>query len=376
MKRTLGVAVVGCGHIAPKHVEAIAATQGLELRAICDIDPTKRRAWAEKLGVPGFADIHDVLARKEIDIVSVCTPNYLHVPMARAALALGKHAVVEKPVALSSAEAIGLDRAFLAAGLCLFVVLQVRFNPAVLAVADVVRAGGLGRLYLASLAQRWNRRDDYFASPGIAGAGVAGTGVVGPDTVGTGIAGASNWHGVKALEGGALFTQGVHYIDLLLELAGPIAEVSANTRTLAHAIETEDAAVAHLVFRSGALGTLEFTLDVYEKNLEASLSLFGETGSIVLGGPAANEITLWNVKDHAKPEGLAVAAPNDYGGAYVGSPPNHAAIYRNVAAHLIDGTEQIAVTAASAARSIIIIEAIYESARTGHPVTIWEAETR
>jgi predicted dehydrogenase len=351
MKRTLGVAVVGCGHIAPKHVEAIAATQGLELRAICDIDPAKRRAWAEKLGVPGFADIHDVLARKEIDIVSVCTPNYLHVPMARAALALGKHAVVEKPVALSSAEAIALDRAFLAAGLCLFVVLQVRFNPAVLAVADVVRAGGLGRLYLASLAQRWNRRDDYFAGP-------------------------DNWHGKTTLEGGALFTQGVHYIDLLLDLAGPIAEVSANTRTLAHAIETEDAAVAHLVFRSGALGTLEFTLDVYEKNLEASLSLFGETGSIVLGGPAANEITLWNVKDHAKPEGLAVAAPNDYGGAYVGSPPNHAAIYRNIAAHLIDETEQIAVTAASAARSIIIIEAIYESARTGRPVTIWEAETR
>jgi UDP-N-acetyl-2-amino-2-deoxyglucuronate dehydrogenase len=356
MKRTLGVAVIGCGHIAPKHVEAIRATPGLELRAICDIDPAKRRVWAEKLAVPGFADIKDVLARKEIDIVSICTPNYLHVPMARAALALGKHAVVEKPVALSSAEAIALDRAFLAAGLSLFVVLQVRFNPAVLAVADVVRAGGLGRLYLASLAQRWNRRDDYFASPGIAGA--------------------DNWHGVKALEGGALFTQGVHYIDLLLELAGPIAEVSATTRTLAHAIETEDAAVAHLVFRSGALGTLEFTLDVYEKNLEASLSLFGETGSIVLGGPAANEIALWNVKDHAAPEGLAVVAPNDYGGAYVGSPPNHGAIYANVATRLIDGTEQVAVTAASAARSIIIIEAIYESALTGRPVRIWEAETR
>lgn len=371
MKRTLGVAVVGCGHIAPKHVEAIRATPGLELRAVCDIDSAKRRTWAEKLAVPSFADIKDVLARTEIDIVSICTPNYLHVPMARAALALGKHAVVEKPVALSSAEAIALDRAFLAAGLSLFVVLQVRFNSAVLAVADVVRAGGLGQLYLASLAQRWNRRDDYFASPSIAGTGVASL-----SDAGSGNAGASNWHGVKALEGGALFTQGVHYIDLLLELAGPIAEVSANTRTLAHAIETEDAAVAHLVFRSGALGTLEFTLDVYEKNLEASLSLFGETGSIVLGGPAANEITLWNVKDHAKPEGLAVTAPNDYGGAYVGSPPNHGAIYANVAARLIDGTEQIAVTATSAARSIIIIEAIYESARTGRPVTIWEAETR
>jgi len=356
MKRTLGVAVIGCGHIAPKHVEAIRATQGLELRAVCDIDAARRRAWAEKLAVPGFADIHDVLACKEIDIVSVCTPNYLHVSMARAALAVGKHAVVEKPVALSSAEAVALDRAFATAGLGLFVVLQVRFNPAVLAVADVVRAGGLGRLYLASLAQRWNRRDDYFAGPGNAGP--------------------NNWHGKKALEGGALFTQGVHYIDLLLELAGPIAEVSASTRTLAHEIETEDAAVAQLVFQSGALGTLEFTLDVYERNIEASLSLFGETGSVILGGPAANEITLWNVKDHAKPEGLAVAAPNDYGGAYVGSPPNHGAIYANVAAHLLDGTEPIAVTAVSAARSIAVIEAIYESARTGQPVAIGKEGTR
>ncbi len=351
MRRTLGVAVVGCGHIAPKHVEAVRATPGLELRAVCDIDSVKRRAWAEKLAVPGFADIKDVLARKEIDIVSVCTPNHLHASMARAALAVGKHAVVEKPVTLSSAEAVALDRAFAAADLSLFVVLQVRFNPAVLAVADVVRAGGLGRLYLASLAQRWNREAVYFA-------------------------GSDNWHGKKALEGGALFTQGVHYIDLLLQLAGPIAEVSANARTLAHEIETEDAAVAQLVFASGALGALEFTLDVYEKNLEASLSLFGETGSIILGGPAANEIVLWNVKDRPRPEGLSVAAPNDYGGAYVGSPPNHAAIYRNVAAHLIEKTEPIAVTAASAAQSIAVIEAIYESARTGRPVTLAKEATR
>ncbi len=180
---------------------------------------------------------------------------------------------------------------------------------------------------------------------------------------------------MKSLEGGALFTQGVHYIDLLLELAGPIAEVSANTRTLAHKIETEDAATAHLVFASGALGTLEFTLDVYERNLEASLSLFGETGSIVLGGPAANDIALWNVRGHARPEGLVVAAPNEYGGAYVGSPPNHGAIYANVAAHLLGGTEPIAVTAASAARSIAVIEAIYESARVGRPVAVREGGT-
>ncbi len=347
MTRTLGVAVVGCGHIAPKHVEAVRGTPGLELRAVCDIDPDKRRAWAAEHSVPAFAELEDVLTRDEIDLVSICTPNYLHVPMARAALDAGKHAVVEKPVALHAAEAVALDRDFAAAGLGLFVVLQVRFNPAVVAALDAVRAGVLGRVYVASLAQRWNRREEYFSGPG-------------------------NWHGVKELEGGALFTQGVHYIDLLLELAGPIEEVSARTRTLAHAIETEDAATAHLVYKSGALGTLEFTLDVYERNLEASLSVFGEGGTIVLGGPAANDIALWNVRGRPRPEGLAVVAPNEYGGAYVGSPPNHGAIYANVAAHLLEKREPIAVTAASAARSIAVIEAIYESSRLGRSVPVRE----
>lgn len=348
MKPALGVAVVGCGHIAPKHVEAIHATPGLELRAVCDIDADKRRDWAQRHNVPAFAGLDDVLVRDEVDIVSICTPNYLHVPMARAVCDAGKHAVVEKPAALCAADAVELGRTFASAGLGLFVVLQVRFNPAVIAALDAVRDGALGRLYLASLAQRWNRNDKYFAK------------------------GVGNWHGLKALEGGALFTQGVHYIDLLIELAGPIAEVSASTRTLAHAIETEDAATAHLTFAGGALGTLEFTLDIYEKNLEASLSLFGEHGSIVLGGPAANDIALWNVRGRPRPEGLAVAAPNEYGGAYAGSPPNHGAIYANVAAHLLSGTEPIAVTAASAARSIAVIEAIYASSRLGRPVAVSE----
>ncbi len=345
MSRPLGVAVIGCGHIAPKHVEAIRATPGLELRAVCDIDADRRRAWAGKYGVPAFAELGDVLARDEIDIVSICTPNYLHAPMAHAACRAGKHAVVEKPVALSAREARELDESFAAAKLSLFVVLQVRFNPAVVAALAAVREGGLGRLYLASMTQRWNRRADYFSGSG-------------------------NWHGKKTLEGGALFTQGVHYIDLLIELAGPIAEVSARASTLAHEIETEDVATAQLVFASGALGTLEFTLDVYERNLEASLSLFGENGSIVIGGPAANDIVLWNVRGRPRPEGLAVPAPNEYGGAYVGSPPNHGVIYANVAAHLIQGTEPIAVTAASAARSIAVIEAIYASAARGVSVDL------
>ncbi len=344
MTERLGVAVVGCGQIAPKHFAAIAETAGIELRAICDVDPAKRRVWADKLGVPALGDIEDVLARTDIDVVSICTPNYLHAPMARAALDAGKHAVVEKPLALSSADALDLGRTFRNANRALFCVLQVRYNTAFCAAAEAVREGALGRIYVASMIQRWNRGAHYFE-------------------------GDTNWHGKRALEGGALFTQGIHYIDLLLLLAGPVVEVSGRTATLAHRIETEDAVVAYLSFRSGAVGVIEFSLDAFRTNLEASITLLGERGNIQLGGTAANEIAFWDTESRARPQGLEASVPNDYGGAYVGSPPNHGSIYRNVAAHL-NGREAVSVSAESAAESIRVVEAIYESGDIGKPVTV------
>ena len=344
MTRRLGVAVVGCGQIAPRHFAAIAETEGLELRAVCDIDPAKRHIWAGKLGVPALSDVDEILARENIDLVSICTPNYLHAAMAWSALDAGKHAVVEKPLALSSADALNLGRAFQKAGLALFSVLQVRYNTAVQAAVEAVRGGALGRLYVASMIQRWNRHPHYFE-------------------------GDNNWHGKKDLEGGALFTQGIHDIDLLLQLAGPIAEVSAHTATLAHKIETEDAAVAHVTFCSGAVGVIEFGLDTYRRNLEASITVLGERGNIELGGTAANEIAFWDVESKERPKGLAASTPNDYGGAYVGSPPNHGDVYRNIVAHLTHG-EAIAVTAESAAESIRVVEAIYESEKIRKTIII------
>jgi UDP-N-acetyl-2-amino-2-deoxyglucuronate dehydrogenase len=345
MTHDLGVGIVGFGHIAPKHVDAIQQTDGLAIRGVCDIVAERAQRAGAALHVPWFDDYERLLEQPEVDIIALCTPNHLHVPMARRALAAGKHAVVEKPLAFSAQEALELGDAFDRAGLGLFCVLQVRFNPTVRAVHTLIQSDGLGRIYLGSLAQRWNRRDDYFEGP-------------------------AAWHGVKALEGGSLYTQGVHYIDLLLHLIGPIEEVSAHADTLAHDIETEDAAVATLRYACGAMGVLEFSLDAYDRNLEASITLLGEKGNIVLGGTAANELTLWNVASQRPPEGLETVVPNDYGGRYSGSPPNHADIYRNVVVHLADRTEPIAVTAASAAASLRVIEAIYTSATTARPVRI------
>jgi len=345
MSQPLGVGIVGLGHIAPRHVKAIEQTAGLQVCAVCDTLPERAEGAGHELSVPWFVEYERLLEQPNVNIVAVCTPNHLHVPMAKQALAAGKHAVVEKPIAFSSQEAIELGERFQRAGLGLFCVLQVRFNPAVQAVHGLIEQGGLGHIHLGSLAQRWNRRAEYFDGP-------------------------HAWHGVKALEGGSLYTQGVHYIDLLLQLAGPIDEVAARADTLAHKIETEDAVVAHLCYASGALGALEFSLDAYERNIEASITLLGEHGNIILGGPAANELILWNVAGAKRPEGLSVVAPNDYGGQYVGSPPNHADVYRNVAACLIESREPIAVTARSAAESIRVIEAIYASAESGQPMRV------
>ncbi len=345
MTQELGVGIVGFGHIAPRHVEAIHDTPGLALRGVCDVVPERVERGAGALGVPGYTAYEQLLEAPDIDVVALCTPNHLHVPMARLALDAGKHAVVEKPIAFSADEARGLHAAFEHARLGLFCVLQVRFNPAVQAVRTLVEGGGLGRIYLGSLAQRWNRRKEYFEGPGA-------------------------WHGVRALEGGSLYTQGVHYIDLLTQLVGPVDEVTARMDTLAHSIETEDAVVATLHYTCGAMGSLEFSLDSFERNIEASITLLAEKGNITLGGTAANELALWEVASQQPPMGVKTVVPNDYGGRYSGSPPNHGSIYRNVAAHLGDAAEPIAVTAASAAESIRVIEAIYQSAISGRPVRI------
>ena len=345
MTDVLGVGLVGCGRIAPMHVKAVAQTAGVDVRAVCDIVADRARRVGAELGVPWFADYRQLLERPEVDLVALCTPNHLHAPMAWQALDAGKHAVVEKPIAFSAQEAVDLGAAYERAGLGLFCVLQVRFNPAVRAVKRIIDGGDLGAIRLASLAQRWNRRAEYFA---------------GPDA----------WHGVKALEGGSLYTQGVHYIDLLAQLAGPVEEISAEIGTLAHDIETEDAVVATLRYASGAFGALEFSLDAYDRNIEASITLLADGGNIVIGGTAANDIALWNVASHEAPRGLTVVSPNDYGGAYMGSPPNHAEIYRNVAACLIEKSEPVAVSSFSAAESIRIIEAIYASAAAKRPVRV------
>lgn len=198
-RRDLKVGVVGCGHIAPKHFQAIREVEGLKLAAICDVDSMRLAKWKNRLKVPAYHDYETLLDRANLDIVSICTPNYLHASMAQQALEAKMHVLVEKPLALTYNDAILLGRLSQKTEKALFNVLQVRFNSVVRLVKALLDNSGLGRLYIVSLNQYWNRRQDYYS-------------------------GSENWHGRRDLEGGALFTQGIHYIDLLLYFAGSVSK--------------------------------------------------------------------------------------------------------------------------------------------------------
>jgi predicted dehydrogenase len=318
------VGIVGCGSIAPKHVEAIAKTPGMRLIAACDVIPER----AEALGVAAFrpSQLNRMLLGGYVDLVSICTPNYLHWEMAVKAASAGLDVILEKPVALGVPD---VRERSLAAHV--YPVLQVRENQAVKALFSAI--GYLGRIYSCSLVQRWNRNAAYYTT--------------------------STWRGSVAEAGGSLYTQGVHYVDVMTQAMGPVREVDARMETLSHDVEVEDELVASFEFEGGALGTLCFSLNAPTN--ETCLEVIGVDGYVVLGGAALNEITAWDVRGLAVPD-CSADAPNGYGGAYQGSPANHAAIYANVADHLLRGAP-ITHTLESALPAIDFIERAYKAAR-------------
>lgn len=316
------VGIVGCGAIAPKHVEAIAATPGMRLAAVCDLI----RERAERFGVPSYTEWRRMLVSAEPDLVAVCTPNATHWHIATQAANWGCKVIVEKPVAIgvSDLRAVNHRRD-------IFPMLQVRENLAVKALLAAIPH--LGRIYSCALVQRWSRNQAYYD--------------------------AAPWRGKVAEAGGSLYTQGVHYIDVMTQAMGPAREVEARMATLTHETEVEDELVASFEFQSGAVGTYSFSLNAPTNS--TSLEIVGADGSVTLDGAALNHVGYWAVPGMGWP-GVDDDEPNAYGGAYQGSPANHAAIYANVADHLLRGAP-IHHTLESAIPALEFIEKAYQSAR-------------
>jgi len=334
------IALVGCGRIAKNHVEAIGRIDGLELVAAADTIEERAKLLAEPLGIPWFSSYEKMLAEVESDVVTIATPSGYHPSQGVLAAKAGRHVVTEKPMAISLRGADELVQACDAAGVHLFVVKQNRLNAAVQLLKRAVDQGRFGRLYMANCTVRWTRPQSYYDQ--------------------------APWRGTWEFDGGAFMNQASHYVDLLQWIGGPVDNVMAKTATLARRIETEDSGVAILRFRSGALGVIEVTMLTYPQNMEGSLTILGEKGTVKIGGMAVNKVEHWEFADQ-KPDdelarGLDSNPPNVYGFGHEG-------YYRNVLA-VLRGDAKPDTDGRAGRKSLELILGIYESARTGRDVPL------
>jgi UDP-N-acetyl-2-amino-2-deoxyglucuronate dehydrogenase len=274
------------------------------------------------------------------DEVAICTPSGLHPQHGILAAKAGKHVVCEKPMAITLTAADELVQACDDAGVHLFVVKQNRLNPPVQLLKRALDKGRFGRLYMANTTVRWTRPQEYYDQ--------------------------APWRGTWEFDGGAFMNQASHYVDLLQWLAGPVESVVAKTATLARRIEAEDSGAAILRFRSGALGVIEVTMLTYPRNLEGSITLLGETGTVKIGGTAVNRVETWQFADYDDDDKLIDQAnytpPTVYG-------HGHEGYYRNVVA-VLRGEAQADTDGRAGRKSLELILGIYESARTGHEVPL------
>jgi UDP-N-acetyl-2-amino-2-deoxyglucuronate dehydrogenase len=334
------IALVGCGRISRTHLDAIAAVDGLELVGVCDVAEGRAREAGEQQQVPWFTDYAGMLAHVPADAVAICTPSGLHPSHGILAARAGKHVICEKPMAITLAGADDLVRACDEAGVRLFVVKQNRLNPPVQLLKRAVDAGRFGRIYLANTTVRWTRPQEYYDQ--------------------------APWRGTWEFDGGAFMNQASHYVDLIQWLVGPVESVMAKTATLARRIETEDTGIAVLRFRSGALGVIEVTMLTYPRNLEGSITILGEKGTVKLGGTAVNRVEHWMFADYSDDDTLVDSAastpPNVYGFGHVGYYRNVLAVLRGEATPETDGR--------AGRKSVELILGIYESAKTGREVPL------
>ncbi len=326
-------AIVGCGRIAQRHAEHINK-QGL-LVAVCDIDKDKANILAEKYGTSVFYQLDDLLAANlDIDVVSICSPNGMHAEHSIKSLKSGYHVLCEKPLAISSKDCGLMIQEAEKSNKRLFAIKQNRYNPPVAEVKRIIDQGKLGKILSVQLSCFWNRNEDYYKN---------------------------SWKGTLALDGGTLFTQFSHFIDLLFWMIGDIKNTKAFSANFLHdgIIEFEDAGVVAVQFENGAIGTINYTVNSFQKNMEGSLTIFGEKGTVKIGGQYLNELEYQNIKDY-KIENLPQGnTANNYGN-YQGSMSNHDKVYENLIDVLVnDGV--ITTNAFEGLKTVEIIENIYNS---------------
>lgn len=342
-KENLRFALVGCGRIAKRHSELLGYDQvsGAKLVAVCDVDESKSSLMGRKMNVPSYVDMHAMMQSEKIDVIVVLTESGNHAKNVVDLSRYGKHIVVEKPMALTLDDADAMIRACDEVGVKLFVVKQNRFNVPVLKLREALEQGRFGKLVLGTVRVRWCRPQEYYDQ--------------------------APWRGTWGMDGGVLTNQASHHVDLLEWMLGDVDSVFAKSTTALAKIESEDTAVVTLKFRNGALGVIEATTAARPKDLEGSISLLGEGGTVVIGGFAVNRMETWNFvvpfpNDETVMERYSVNPPNVYGFGHQAYYEHVVDCIKNNRRHLVDGLE--------GRKSLELINAIYESIETGEEVSL------
>lgn len=326
-------AVIGQGHIGKRHAEMILRNPNSELSAVCDI----RTAEECKISydqVPFYQSIDELLDKEtNLDVLNICTPNGLHAEMAIKALEKGLHVVIEKPMALTKTDAERIVFKSLERKKNVFCVMQNRYSPPSVWLKNVMDKNLLGQLFHVQINCYWNRDDRYYTR--------------------------QNWHGDAKLDGGTLFTQFSHFIDIMYWLFGDIKNISGQFKDFNHQNLTdfEDTGIVNFEFVDQGIGTLNYSTAIYHENLESSMTVIGQKGTIKVAGQYMNEVVYCNIKDYQMPELEESAPPNDYG-LYKGSAQNHHLVIQNVIDSL-SGHTPISTNAMEGLKIVDIIERIY-----------------
>lgn len=339
--RRIRFALVGCGRIAKNHIAALTSFgDRVELSGICDIDPAALRAVAEKTRVKTYTSLHALLAESDADIVALATPSGLHAEQAVQIAESGRHVMTEKPMATRWQDGKRMVQACDAAGVRLFVVKQNRHNATLQLLKRAVDKGRFGRIYMVNINVFWMRPQAYYET--------------------------AQWRGTWEFDGGAFMNQASHYVDLLDWLIGPVESVHAYTATLARDIEVEDTGVANVRWRTGALGSVNVTMLTYPKNLEGSITIIGEKGTVRVGGVAVNEIQHWEFATPDADDNEVKTASYQTSSVYGFG---HPAYYANVI-NVLRGEKEPDTDGREGLKSLEVLIAIYRSARDGERVSL------
>lgn len=339
--RKIRVGLVGCGRISAKHFEAVDQHKDrIDLVGVCDTDPARLAKATEKLGVTGFSSLDQLLEESDADLIVLATPSGLHPEQTCRIAQSGRHVMTEKPMATRWQDGLRMVEACDNAGVRLFVVKQNRRNATLQLLKRAVEEKRFGRIYMVVINVFWTRPQSYYDMDA--------------------------WRGTWEFDGGALMNQASHYVDLLDWLIGPIESVQAYTGTLARDIEVEDTAAMNIRWRSGAMGSMNVTMLTYPKNLEGSITILGERGTVRVGGVAVNEIQHWEFdephEDDEKISNASYETTSVYGFGHPLYYDNVIRTLRGEAESETDGREGL--------RSLEVLIAAYLAARDGKRISL------